>query len=195
MGNNPKRKIGAIAFALILVASGVIFSAGGAVASMSALSVDGTAITTDDGTVDDVGVSVTVGGTYDGTDKPAETVTFHLQAHDGDQWETLKKKGYSVSDRDSLKAHAGMVQGVGFDVSLTDSSSWKTADFTANTDGKSQQTEVKYRIVMVVEDGNGDTIVRTSSRDTAIYKVNNEATTSKTGGSGGSSLSGTNQAY
>lgn len=191
---DPLRVFGSIALVLALIGAAVVATSGGATATMSQLSISGDSITTDDGTVNDVGVDVSVVGSYDGVDQSAEQLRFALQTYKNGKWHTVATKVFTVKNRGALQSHAGKIS-ASFDASLVNNSPWSASDFAASADGSTAETVVDYRVVMVVENGDGSNIASATSKDKVKYTVTNEATSTTAGGSGQATSSGTNQAY
>lgn len=171
---------------------GFLASAGSAAAQVGSFSINGASIETDDGTVNDVTITASGEGEYDGIDERVTAIKFILRTSTPDGWEDLASARYTVSETGSLHSHAGN-QDVDFGtVSVLNNSSWTASDFASNTDGESAETTVPYELKLEIF-ASGDVVASANIKDEATYKVTNEASSTSTGGSGSAGLSGEDQ--
>jgi len=185
----------------VLYGGGTIVSAGlGAVAlstgsasaaNLSQAQVRGSAVTTDDGRVDDVTVTAEVSGQYDGLDTAASAVEFSLQVNTGSQWEEIDDVVRQVSNVRSLGPRAGRrTDRVGGSVLST--TSFQASDFRAGEDGGTRDRTLQFRVQMTVYAANGSTVIQTAETDSARIRVTNEEATSATGADGSTDVTGQN---
>lgn len=174
--------IGAGGFALINISSTSVMAA--------TLTIDDDTLTTDNGAVTGVTVSVSGDITWDGAENEPGQTDIRLKVRDpsDSNWETVE-----TNDAGELTDLAGTYSYSfsGADITTTN---WNKSDFKANGDGSSTDTTLTFRIEVEPTgdlDGDGNTPdTFTSSSNDATLTVNNEENSNNAGGNGGISGQG-----
>lgn len=165
---------------------------------MTELSVDGDAITTDDGQLTGLTATVTGHLSYDGLDTDATTVDVELYAAPsggatGAARNRIASSSYTVALESGLDTHAGH-RDFGFnDADVLAADDLTASDFSATGDGTTKHTDVDFRLALAVLDLDGNVLVSAAATTTATISVTNEANSSNVQGSGNTTASGTNQ--
>lgn len=167
-------------------------------AAVTGLSVDGDAITTDNGQL--TGLTATVSGhlSYDGLDTEATTVDVELYAApSGGATSAARNQiaasSYTVALESGLDTHAGH-RDFGFsDADVLAADDLVASDFSATGDGTTKDTNVDFRLAMAVADLDGNVLVSAAATATATISVTNEANSANAHGSGSTTATGTNQ--
>jgi hypothetical protein len=176
--------VGAGGLALINLSSTPVMAA--------TLTINDDTLTTDNGAVTGVTISVSGDVTWDGAENEPGQTDIRLQVRDesDSNWETV-----ATEDAGELTGLAGTYSYSfsGADITTT---SWNNGDFNANGDGSSTDTTLTFRIEVEPTgdlDGDGNTPdTFTSSTDDATLTVNNEANSNNAGGNGGINGQGSN---
>lgn len=163
------------------------------------LDVSGDGVTTDNGQLQTLTVTLDSGHlSYDGLDTTAATVDVNLYAAPagGDtaaSGNRIASTGFTVADESTLDAHAGSVDFTFDSVDVLAAQDVKKNDFRAATDGGTKDTDVAFRLEVVVKDGGGATVVEAEDVATATISVTNQARSSGVQGSGATNAGGSNQ--
>lgn len=163
------------------------------------LSIQGDSIVTDDGRLRSLTVSLSSGHvSYDGLDTEAATVDVNLFAAPSggatdDAGNRIASKTATVTLESGLRAHAGHYDYSFTDVDVLAAADLGEGDFSAPTDGTTRETDVDFRVELLVKDSGGTLITRADATETVTISVTNQAQSSDTQGDGTVSAGGTNQ--
>lgn len=180
------------------LASDQLVQAVAADAAVSELSVADDAITTDNGQLTGLTVSVDSHVSYDGLDTEAETVEIELYAaSSGGATDIASNRiasaSAAVADESKLGTFAGHHDVAFADVDVLAADDLSKGDFSATGDGTSKDTDVEFRLAMAVSDGAGNALVDAAASATATISVTNEGNSAGAGGNGNTNAQGTNQ--
>lgn len=163
------------------------------------LDVSGNDVTTDNGQLQTLTVTLDSGHlSYDGLDTTAATVDVNLYGGPtgGDTAATgnqIASTGFTVADESTLDTHAGSVDFTFDSVDVLAAQDVKKNDFHATTDGETKETDVEFRLEVVVKDGTGTTVVEGDDVSTATISVTNQPRSTGVQGSGATNAGGSNQ--
>lgn len=191
--DNNRQKAAALLF-VVLAAFGVVLAmSSGSVMAATGFNIQDDTLTTDNGAVTGLEVSVNGEITWDGAEhEPGETdVRLQVKNPDG-SWETLEETTYA-----DLTGLAGTESYSFSNVDVTQSD-WNNGDFNAAGDGSDEVTDVEFRLQVETSgnlDGedNRNNFVFNSSSDTATITVTNEANSNSASGNGNTNAQGNNQ--
>ena len=191
--NNNKRKAAVLLFVVLASLGFVIAMSSSPVMAATGFNIQDDILTTDNGAVTGLEVSVNGEITWDGAEhEPGETdVRLQVKNPDG-SWETLEETTYT-----DLTGLAGTESYSFSDVDVTQSD-WNNGDFNAAGDGSDEATEVEFRLQVetsgnLAGEDNRNNFVFNSSSDTATVTVTNEPNSNSASGNGNTNAQGTNK--
>lgn len=159
----------------------------------------GDSVTTDNGQLRSLTVSIDGGHlSYDGLDTPAAAVDVNLFAAlaggDTDAADNrIASTTFAVADESALDTNAGSLDFSFASADVLGARDVRKADFRASTDGGTADTDVDFRLEVVVEDAGGATVVEAEDVATARISVTNQARSKGVQGSGSTNAGGSNQ--
>lgn len=168
-------------------------------AALGSLDVSGDSVTTDNGQLRSLTVSIDAGHlSYDGLDTPAASVDVNLFAAlaGGDTDATnnrIATTSYTVADESALETNAGSVDFTFDSVDVLAARDVRKADFRASTDGGTADTDVDFRLEVVVRNGGDAPLVEAEDTATATISVTNQARSEGVQGTGSTNAGGKNQ--
>ena len=154
------------------------------------LSIDNDSVTTDNGSISGLTLTVNSEVTWDGAETDPGDTTVELQVKHSDSWETIDTHTANLTGLAGTHTHEFN------SVDILGNSSWKKNDFKASGDGSSLETNIDARLSVETSndiDGDGSPESFTSNTDTFTVTVNNEQNNNNAGGNGQPTISGSDQ--
>lgn len=167
-------------------------------AAVSDLTVSGDSVTTDSGQLTGLTTSVSGHVSYDGLDAEAASVDVELYASPaGGATDAARNRiassSTAVADAAGLDTRAGHLDYGFTDADVLAADDLSSTDFAATGDGTTEETDVDFRLVLAVLDGEGNQLVGAEASTSATISVTNQSRQGGANGNGNTNAQGTNQ--